>query len=53
MEIKIPEDGMKPELVFFFAMENGVSFMPFSLPLKSPCSSKIIDISSRDKSNKY
>lgn len=52
MEIKIPEDGMKPEL-FFFAMKNGVSFMPFSLPLKSPCSSKSIDISSRDKSNKY
>lgn len=40
-------------IVFFFAMENGVSFMPFSLPLKSPCSSKSIDISSRDKSNKY
>lgn len=38
---------------FFFALENGVSFMPFSLPLKSPCSSKSIDISSRDKSNKY
>lgn len=54
MEIKIPEDGMKPELLFFFfAMKNGVSFMPFSLPLKSPCSSKSIDISSRDKSNKY
>lgn len=54
MEIKIPEDGMKSELLFFFfAMENGVSFMPFSLPLKSPCSSKSIDISSRDKSNKY
>lgn len=40
-------------VLFFFAMENGVSFMPFSLPLKSPCSSKSIDISSRDKSNKY
>lgn len=52
MEIKIPEDGMKPDM-FFFALENGVSFMPFSLPLKSPCSSKSIDISSRDKSNKY
>lgn len=52
MEIKIPEDGMKPDMCFF-ALENGVSFMPFSLPLKSPCSSKSIDISSRDKSNKY
>lgn len=39
--------------LFFFALENGVPFMPFSLPLKSPCSSKSIDISSRDKSNKY
>lgn len=53
MEIKIPEDGMKPDIYFFFALENGVPFMPFSLPLKSPCSSKSIDISSRDKSNKY
>lgn len=53
MEVKIPEDGMKPDIYFFFALENGVPFMPFSLPLKSPCSSKSIDISSRDKSNKY
>lgn len=45
--------GWNQSCFVFFAMENGVSFMPFSLPLKSPCSSKSIDISSRDKSNKY
>lgn len=45
MEVKIPEDGMKPDIYFFFALENGVPFMPFSLPLKSPCMTFLPEIS--------